>query len=87
MAARKIVQMAAGSNGVYALADDGTMWRRLSRGQGDDWEQVPGLPEAARCTSNIDRDGDNYWCELSEGHAGNHADGGRTWVNLAGGNT
>jgi hypothetical protein len=75
---RKIIAIAAAPSGVYALADDGTLWAALTAGPAA-WVQVPGLPPAPPCGSNVDRKGDEYVCELPEGHPHEHRRGAMVW--------
>ena len=45
---RKIIQISADRSGVYALADDGTLWYSLnSTGfhEGNEWDELVGLPD------------------------------------------
>jgi hypothetical protein len=81
MAARKVVQIAAFGNLLFALADDGSIWSfDIIEGY---WCQTRGLPEAPdapRCGgSNIDRWGNKRVCQRAVGHDGPHTDLAREW--------
>ena len=43
MTRRKIVQIACGTDNLYALADDGTLWDHMVEFE-NSWEQIPPLP-------------------------------------------
>jgi hypothetical protein len=72
---RQIVATATGA--LFAVADDGTVWRLSA--MGGPWAKMPPLPDGEPCGSNIDRGGDTHVCDLAAGHTGPHTDGGREW--------
>jgi hypothetical protein len=90
-AKRRIVQIVAATEGedgefgwsatavLFALADDGTTWRKDHGMKG--WRQVEpdGLPDAEPCGA-VDPDYEGVCtCNLIEGHAGLHHHGDREW--------
>jgi len=87
---RRITQIAAATDGeagefwpvLFALADDGTVWRRDGvKG----WQQVEpdGLPEAESCGATDPKEPPRdrpARCRLARGHREQHWSGERRWT-------
>lgn len=76
---RKPIQIAAVDGGMvtelYALAQDGSIWRCVPDADHVSWGRVPPLPEGEPCGVVANRP-DAFACELIEGHAGVHYSSG-----------